>query len=245
MITLGAVAVTVALVVVIFNISHGNNTGPIAIPSGPIASLSLPPAVPPLVPPVPGPTGSPLGPLPTFPGTPGAVTGRITDPIAGLSYDRFAAPWQPLVPTTLGADYTAGESLVTETDSTGSGHWYAAIGSMPLSAELLGSSPNSALDLRTVTYQESVLLAQSSYPAASTRTELADQSITVSGRKAWLIGFHESFTAPGYMVRGEIGVVVVVATGGPEPGVLFASIPDTRKELLPTATVAIKSLQVA
>jgi hypothetical protein len=86
----------------------------------------------------------------------------------------------------------------------------------------------------------------SGYPAGATRTEIADQSMTVSGASAWLIGFHVSFAAHPFKVTGETGVVVVVAAAGhSEPGVLFMSVPDTRKDLLPDITAAIGSLRVS
>ena len=239
LISVGAVVVMVALVTVIFDISQGGHSpAPIAAPSNPVPTVNLPPA--PGATPIP--SGPPTVPLPAFPGTPGAVTGRIEDPDAGISYAQFAPPWQ--ISTPVGPQFfTAGEANLTETSSSGV-KWYAIISSLQMSSPMRPAYGGNPANLRTFAALQFRLLASNIYPADRTSTEIADQPLTVAGRQAWLVGYHETFNAPGFKTAGETGVLIMVAGPGPDPGVLYISIPDNRKDLLPDIPAVIKSLQV-
>jgi Protein of unknown function (DUF2510) len=70
-----------------------------------------------------------------------------------------------------------------------------------------------------------------------------NQAITVDGHEGWLVESHLSFDIPGLKTKGEQLIVVIVSAGA-RSGLYYASIPDTRSDLLPTARDLIKQLKV-
>ncbi len=66
----------------------------------------------------------------------------------------------------------------------------------------------------------------------------------VDGHNGWLIETQLSFDIPGLETKGERVLLLVVQTGTDDYGLFYASIPDTRSDLLPDAREAMANLKV-
>ncbi|HEY9475003.1 MAG TPA: hypothetical protein VIS06_14265, partial [Mycobacteriales bacterium] len=205
------------------------------VPAGPATGQRLPdpPALPSL-PPVPVmPT-----PAPTY-----TVT-RIIDPAAGLSYQRPPGIWQFWDPTDmlLFGLGTAGVFQVTQRGTPGGGVDRAVVVSGPLLPVVAYTGPD---DLPEATTQLAESLQRVYYPPHLRRT-LAARPLTVDGSPGFLVRFDLTFdpSVRGYDATGAAVAVVVVHTGRPIPGVLYVSIPDTRRDLWPDIDQVIGSLHV-
>lgn len=66
----------------------------------------------------------------------------------------------------------------------------------------------------------------------------------VDGHSGWLIETQLSFDIPGLETKGERVLLLVVQTGTDDYGLFYASIPDTRNDLLPDARQAMAGLKV-
>lgn len=70
-----------------------------------------------------------------------------------------------------------------------------------------------------------------------------DQGITIDGHDGWLVESHLTFDIEGLETKGELLIVAIVSTGA-RSGLFYASIPDTRPELVEPARDALRQLQV-
>jgi hypothetical protein len=69
------------------------------------------------------------------------------------------------------------------------------------------------------------------------------EKTTIDGHDAWLVESQLTFDIPGLEAKGEYLIVAVVAVGN-RSGLFYASIPDTRPELVQPARDALAQLQV-
>lgn len=77
-----------------------------------------------------------------------------------------------------------------------------------------------------------------------TQTPVSSQQHNVDGHPGWLIETQLSFDIPGLDAKGERVLLLVVQTGDDDYGLFYASIPDTKQELLPDARQALSELRV-
>lgn len=70
-----------------------------------------------------------------------------------------------------------------------------------------------------------------------------NEATTIDGREAWLVESQLSFDIPGLEVKGELLIVAIVSAGATS-GLYYASIPDSRPELVQPARDALAQLQV-
>ncbi len=70
-----------------------------------------------------------------------------------------------------------------------------------------------------------------------------DERATIDGRDAWIVESQLSFDIPGLETKGELLLVAIVSAGATS-GLYYASIPDTRPELVPAARRSLEQLQV-
>ncbi len=75
-------------------------------------------------------------------------------------------------------------------------------------------------------------------------TTITDKATTVDGHDAWLLEMHLTFDIKGLQEKGETAIILIVATGEDSSSVFYASIPDSRPELLADAREVQKQLQV-
>jgi hypothetical protein len=70
-----------------------------------------------------------------------------------------------------------------------------------------------------------------------------NEATTIDGHEAWLVESQLSFDIPGLQTKGELLIVVIVSAGA-RSGLYYASIPDTRPELVKPARDLIGQLKV-
>lgn len=80
--------------------------------------------------------------------------------------------------------------------------------------------------------------------AKLTRDDKTSKVMTMSGKEAWLLETHLSFTIKGLNETGETAIFVVVRTSEEGASLYYASIPDSRPDLLETARITIDHLRV-
>jgi hypothetical protein len=188
------------------------------------------------------PTGRPAGPLPVFRGVGSKVAGRITDRVAGVSYARFAPPWHP--PKLINRD-TSGAQLIDGNRKGRLGsYWYIAVYSGRLPAKF-ATAATGPYALRAAAELYGQNWAGELYADEGRRTELAGQSLTVDGRKAWLTAFRMTHTDGTPRVeKSQTEVVVTVDTGRPVPALVTVTVPSNKARLLPDINTVVRSLHV-
>lgn len=75
------------------------------------------------------------------------------------------------------------------------------------------------------------------------RADKQNKKMTVDGHDAWIVESQLSFDIEGLKTKGELLIVVIVATGA-TAGLYYASIPDSTPELVEPARDALKNLKV-
>jgi hypothetical protein len=215
--TAGALIVAVIAVVLIFTLFSGDNPPPL-----PVAQ------VPPTNQPSPSPTASPT-PTPItlpavpkskgFPSLPGKATktkGSVVDAKAGISYAKLGKPW---VKAKIGSFATAqliGENTAPRT----------MIGSRSLPIAVPKSLKTTAqYRALAVKVAEWTLRYQ---PPGVELTWTGSQPLPGTGQLGWLLEYQLDYNLNGVKHSSE-AIVAVVRTAKKKPGVLFATVPDSRQ----------------
>ena len=76
-----------------------------------------------------------------------------------------------------------------------------------------------------------------------TSDEKKNEAITIDGHDGWLVESQLSFDIPGLQTKGELLIVAIVSAGATS-GLYYASIPDTRPDLVQPAREALAELTV-
>ncbi|MEU4834706.1 hypothetical protein [Streptosporangium sp. NPDC023615] len=179
-----------------------------------------------------------IGRLPRFPGTPSPVEGRITDQPAGITLAKLGAPWRqdqrPSVPTAYG--FTTRQYLPAGTDSTGKAQ-FAQVMSGPLS-QRLKSRYTSPDKLSPVLNAVASIGRKRFFPEDNTARKTAQQTLKVNGMSGQLSAYE--------ITSGDSKTTMVVAavnTGADLPAIVYMSVPDSKKELLPDVNAVFKSIR--
>ena len=189
----------------------------------------------------PAPTGlaSPPAPAPT---TPRAVTGRVVDRVAKLSYDVLPGEWNEWDRDTFsGLLSTIGYYRVTQESAPNAQTYWANVTSGAISPRV--TVPG---DLRASAGRLVTTLAEQYYPP-HTRQQVAERGLTVDGAPAHLLRYRAVFDperAEGYAAKSEEVAVLVVDTGEPLPSALYISLPDTVRSLWPSIDSLISSVRI-
>lgn len=77
-----------------------------------------------------------------------------------------------------------------------------------------------------------------------TQTLISSAQHDVDGHNGWLIETQLGFDIPGLETKGERVLLLVVQTGTDSYGLFYASVPDTRSDLLPDVRQAMADLKV-
>ncbi|WP_433363305.1 hypothetical protein [Streptosporangium sp. CA-115845] len=182
---------------------------------------------------------SAIGRLPRFTGDPSPVAGTLTDQPAGITLAQLGAPWRqdqrPSVPTTYG--FTTRQYLPAGTDSTGKTQ-YAQLMSGPLSPRLK-SKYTSPENLAPVINAVASTGRKRFFPEDNTARKTAQQTLSVNGLPGQLAAYE--ITSGGSKTTM---VVAAVSTGADLPAIVYMSVPDSRKELLPDINTVFKSIRV-
>ncbi|WP_204294157.1 hypothetical protein [Actinoplanes campanulatus] len=215
-----AIGLTVLLIVIV-----GGDGHPFGSKAGPPADVR-----PPLAQACPAPTVAPSGAATAAPSAPPPVAGeRTVDDVAGISYQRYGAPWETWTDVweagTLRVPYRVGQHFVTEVYSGGSYH--ASI----LSAAVPAADNDAVtLDLECVGRQVAADVRAEYYPQPNRMEPLRDEVTTLGGRPAWVSQFRLRFSEAGLTATEELSAVAVIDVGKPTAAILYVSVPGTHKQ---------------
>lgn len=217
--TIAAALATVVAVVLIFLLFSGDRpedtaTAPrsAAVPAASAAATPAPsPSAAPSLPKVPASRE-----MPVFPGAGTVVASYVLDRKSGISYAKFGAPWTDGGLTPFAQSQQAGEGDAAP----------AVIGSLPLPGAAPGTLATYADYRRAATRAARWTLRQQPPGAVVSWTA----SRPVRRGMGWLLGYKATYRV-GRDKHSAQAFVMVVGTGGKRPAVLFASVPDDRKEL--------------
>jgi hypothetical protein len=212
----------VVMLVLALNGSLGSDTGPFSASrpqddAPPLAKLCPPPTA--------VPTPQPAsGPAPTGP--------RTVDPVAGISYRAYGAPWrtwpagQIWSSGTLAIPYRYGQFFVTEKYPDG-GDYIASILSGAVPATVNDST---VLDIECTGKQIVADVRVSYYPQPTTMDVMSSGLQSLGGLSAWVSVFRLHFHRTGLQATDELVGVAVLDVGKPTAAVLYVSIPGTHRQ---------------
>ncbi|WP_203990107.1 hypothetical protein [Sphaerisporangium rufum] len=181
--------------------------------------------------------------LPKYRGTASPVAGTVTDPAAGVSVPRLGAPWRldqrgAQVRTSFGL--TTRQYVAAGTDATGRPR-YAQLMTGPLPEKLAGKySADKPADLAPTLSSVAYWARFKFFPAGNTVVKKAEQNLTSGGRPARVVVYE--------VVAGDTRTTLVVgavSTGGARPAIVYMSVPDTRKALLPDVNTVFAAVRPA
>ncbi|MEV4255444.1 hypothetical protein AB0J52_20010 [Spirillospora sp. NPDC049652] len=186
----------------------------------------------------------PEKPLAKFAGKPGKVAGRASDEKSGLSYPRFAEPWQVATKKNKLAvtGWSGQQVLVTEKHGEQAGGGRLLTGTLAPALQSHYKGPES---LRTVAALAANGFEKDYYGFQHDSAPLASQELSVGTHKGWLVAEYYKYKRPGVRATGEVVVTAVVDTGHKAPAVVFASLPNTQRKLWPDLNLFVDGLKVA
>ena len=159
-----------------------------------------------------------------------------------LSYPRLGSPWsapqmEDRVP--FGRDVWTQNVMVQE-GYDGPGHnWVASV----LVGELVAGdgffSPQQGSEI-VVKCIVGVFYGD----AQVGREDRVSKAMTVGGKDAWLVETHLTFDIPNLETKGELAIILIVATSAESSSIYYASIPDTVPQLVAPARQAMAELKV-
>ncbi|MFT3876794.1 MAG: DUF2510 domain-containing protein [Propioniciclava sp.] len=170
-----------------------------------------------------------------------AAPGRVQG--GALSYPQLDSPWERVQPdfrVPFGAD-AWGQSvmLYPNYNNDGLSSWVASV----LVAELVAGdgffSPQEGAQIVS-----RCVLGEFYGNAEVQRTDRVNEATTIDGHAAWVIEMHLSFDIPNLPETGETAILVIVNTSEESSSLYYASIPDSRPDLLQTARQLQTQLRV-
>ncbi|MFB9877881.1 hypothetical protein ACFFMN_08050 [Planobispora siamensis] len=179
-----------------------------------------------------------IGRLPRYKGDASPVAGTITDTNAAITVPRLGAPWQqdtrPNLTTTYG--FSTRQYAPAGQDASGKAQ-YAEVMSGPLSPRLKGryTSPE---NLAPVINAVTLAARKKFFPEGNTARKTAQQTLSVGGLPAQLAAYE--------ITSGDAKTTVVVAavsTGADLPSIVYMSVPQDVKELLPDVNTVFKGIK--
>lgn len=173
--------------------------------------------------------------------SPGAAPndGRVHG--GALSYPQLGSPWSPpqvedRVP--FGRDVLV-QMVTIEPNYNGSSNWVASV----LVGELVAGdgffSPQQGSEIVV-----KCIMGVFYGDAEVVRDDQVNKATTVDGKDAWLVETHLTFDIPNLKTKGELAIILIVATSDAASSIFYASIPDTSPQLVPDARKAMKGLKV-
>ncbi|MFF5208183.1 hypothetical protein [Streptosporangium sp. NPDC000396] len=178
-----------------------------------------------------------IGRLPRFPGKASPVAGSLPDQAAAISLARLGSPWRldqrPTVPTVFG--FTTRQYVPAGTDSAGK-EQFGQVMSGPLSPKL--KSKYTSPDNLAPVINAVAATARKRFFAENTSRKTAQQPLSVNGLPGQLAAYE--------ITAGESKTTMVVAavsTGADVPAIVYMSVPDSKKELLPDINTVFKSIR--
>ncbi len=190
----------------------------------------------------PGPGPATIMPTDPAPTTTRPVSGRFEDRVAKLSYDVLPGRWREWDRESFqGLRSTLGYYRVTQENAPGNQTYWANVNSGPVDSRTAVAGDLAMTADRLIT-----TLGDDYYPK-HTRTGLVRRTLTVDGAPAALVRYKAVFdpvAAKGYSAKSEQVVVLVVDTGLDVPAALYASLPDTVRDLWPSIDGLLAGVRV-
>ncbi|MER7213037.1 hypothetical protein ABT340_38745 [Streptosporangium sp. NPDC000239] len=179
-----------------------------------------------------------LGRLPRFPGKASPVSGTLADQAAAISVTRLGGEWREdqrrTVPTVYG--FTTRQYVAAGTDSAGRTQFAQLMsGVLPSRLKDKYTSPE---NLSPVTNAVAASARKKFFPEDNTARKTAQQSLTVNGLPGQLSAYE--------ITTGDTKTTMVVAavsTGADLPSIVYMSVPDSKKELLPDINTVFTSIK--
>lgn len=159
-----------------------------------------------------------------------------------LSYPQLGSPWgaphaENRVP--FGRDVLTQEVMVEENYDTKGSSWVASV----LVGELVAGdgffSPQEGSEIVV-----KCIIGVFYGDAQVSRTDTVNKATKVDGKDAWLVETHLGFDIPGLKTKGELAIILIVATSESASSIYYASIPDTVPELVKPARDVMAQLKV-
>ncbi|WP_326824444.1 hypothetical protein [Streptosporangium sp. NBC_01756] len=179
-----------------------------------------------------------VGRLPRFPGKASAVAGTLPDQAAAISVARLGTPWRQDQRQSMSISYgfTTRQYVPAGTDSLGKAQ-FAQVMSGALSPRLK-SKYTSPDKLAPVINAVASAGRKKFFPEDNTARKTAQQTLSVNGLAGQLAAYEiTSGTSKTTMV------VAAVNTGAELPVIVYMSVPDSKKELLPDINTVFKSIR--
>ncbi|HOQ52345.1 MAG TPA: DUF2510 domain-containing protein [Micropruina sp.] len=159
-----------------------------------------------------------------------------------LSYPRLGSPWSPPEVETrvpFGRDVLT-QTVLIQASYKPTGSWVASV----LVGELIAGdgffSPQQGSEI-VVKCSMGVFYDD----AEVVRDDKVNKATKVDGKDAWLVETHLSFDIPNLNTKGELAIILIVATKADSSSIFYASIPDNAdRQLLTDARAAMADLRV-
>ena len=158
-----------------------------------------------------------------------------------LSYPTLGAPWSspsPEARVPFGTDVWT-QTVPIEEDYKPGSNWVASV----LVGELVAGdgffSPQQGSEIVV-----KCIMGVFYDDAEVVRDDRVNQATTVDGKAAWLVESHLTFDIPNLETKGELAIILIVATSDEASSIYYASIPDTAPELVQPARDAMEQLRV-
>jgi hypothetical protein len=175
---------------------------------------------------------------PTTAPNPDPADGRVHG--GPVSYPELRKPWsapQSETRVPFGAD-VASQEVVVEPNYAPKSQWVASV----LVGELQAGDGFFTPEQGSVIVVKCILGRFYGDNEVASKVKV-NKATTIDGHQAWLVESQLSFDIPNLKTKGELLIVAIVSTGA-TAGLFYASIPDTRPDLVQPARDALKNLQV-
>ncbi|MFB9963053.1 hypothetical protein [Sinosporangium siamense] len=177
--------------------------------------------------------------LPRFPGRASAVSGTLTDSRVAITVPRLGGVWRldtrPSVMKTYG--YATRQYVAAGQDTVGKPQ-FAQVMTGPLQARLK-SKYSSPENLLPVVNAVAVQARQKLFPSGNAVRKTSQQSLSIQGMPgqlaAWQVTTGQSTTTM---------VVAAISTGDDLPAIVYMSVPDNKKQLLPDINTVFQRIRL-
>ncbi|MCW2878416.1 MAG: hypothetical protein JWQ95_2516 [Sphaerisporangium sp.] len=182
-----------------------------------------------------------MGKLPKYSGVRSPRAGILTDDASAISLARLGGPWRldmrsQHVQSTYG--FTTRQYVAAGSDDAGTPQ-FAQVMTGPLAQNLAGKYSASTPDKLAPVISSVAFAARNKFfPAGNKVVKTAEQRLAAGGHPARLVAYQ--IIAGG--ARTTL-VVAAVSTGADLPVIVYMSVPDSKKELLPDINTVFSSIR--
>ena len=183
----------------------------------------------------------PIGRLPKYPGVRSPLAGTLTDTASAVRVPRLGGPWRlDPSPEQVRATYgfTTRQYVAAGRDAAGH-QQFAQLMTGPLADQLAGKYSASAPGALAPVISSVAYAARTKFfPEGNKVVKIAEQKLSAGGRPARLVVYQ--------ITEGDARTTLVVgavSTGAAKPAIVYMSIPDGKKALLPDINTVFSSIR--